>query len=182
MPRLLIDATPVQANAKGVGRYAYHVCLQMAARLPQDWSVHVLVYEQARDLFPQGFRSELVCVRKSSEIVHGTLTLGRYAKRLRADILLKTLESAGRVRIPTATICHDIDALIVAAQGSQRSIFRRSLDAFKHYLRRSALKSSKFVICNSEFTRTAVQDHYSISPARTAVAYCAVDPHFYEIS
>src|SRR2546423_9116 len=108
MPRLLIDATPVQADAKGVGRYAYHVCLQMAARLPQDWGMHVLVHDRARDLFPRDFRGELVCVRQSSEIVHGVFGLNSYVKKLRAGILLKTLESAGQTRIPAVTICHDI--------------------------------------------------------------------------
>lgn len=182
MPRLLIDATPVQADAKGVGRYAYNVCLQMAARIPQDWNMCVLVHNQARHLFPSDFRGELVCVRQSSEIAHGVFALSSNVKKLGADILLKTFESVGQVRIPTATICHDIDSLIVAAQGAHRSVFRRSIDAYKHSLRRSALKASKFVICNSEFTRAAVQDHYGILRTRTAVAYCAVDPRFCEIS
>jgi len=181
MSRLLIDATPVKADAKGVGRYAYHVCLQMAVRLPQDWGIHVLVHDEARGLFPEGFRGELAYVQKSPEIIHGAFALGSYVRKLQADILLKTLESSGRVRIPAVTICHDIDALILAAQGPQ-SVFRRYVDTVKHSLRRSALRSSEFVICNSEFTRAAVQSYYDIPPARTAVAYCAVDPRFYEIS
>ncbi len=182
MPKLLIDATPVRADAKGVGRYAYNVCLQLAERLPQDWEMHALVYGSAHDLFPQGFRGTLVSVRQASEIVHGAFTLTHYANKLQPDILLKTLESAGHVGVPTVTICHDIDALILAAQKSRRLVFRRCIDACKYSLRRRALRKSEFVICNSQFTCTAVQRHYNIPPAGTAVAYCAVDPRFYEIS
>ncbi len=182
MPRLVIDATPVRTDAKGVGRYAYHVCLQMATHLPQNWDMHVLIHNQACNVFPRGFRGELVPVRQSSELVHGAFALTNYVRKLRADILLKTAESSGRVRIPTVTICHDIDALILAAQGRQQSAVRHYIDIFKHSLRRSALRGSEFVICNSEFTRAAVQSHYAIPPGQTAVAYCAVDPRFYEIS
>jgi glycosyltransferase involved in cell wall biosynthesis len=154
----------------------------MAARLPQNWSLHVLVHDEARDMLPRGFRGDLVCVRTSSELVHGAFALTSYVRKLQSDILLKTLESSGHVRIPTVTICHDIDALILAAQGRQPSAVRRYIDIFKHSLRRSALRNSEFVICNSEFTRIAVQSHYAIPPAHTAVAYCAVDTRFYEIS
>src|ERR1051326_4906556 len=104
MPRLLIDATPVKADSKGVGRYAYHVCLQMAVRLPEDWSIYVLVHDNARDLFSRNFRGELIGVKQSSEIVHGAFTLGNYAEKLRPDLLLKTLERSGSVPVPTVTI------------------------------------------------------------------------------
>jgi len=180
MPRLLIDATPVKADAKGVGRYAYHVCLQMAARLPQDWGVSALVHGDARELFPRNFRGELISVRQAAEIVHGVF-LSSCVRKSRADVLLKTLESSGSVSIPTVTVCHDIDALILAAQGPQPSV-RRYIDKFKHLLRRRALQNSEFVVCNSQFTQRAVQGYYGIPPARTAVGYCAVDERFYEIS
>src|ERR1051325_7282530 len=181
MPRLLIDATPVKTEAKGVGRYAYHACLQMAKRLPEDWNLYILVHCDAGGLFPQNFRGELVRVGQTSEIVHGAFTLSNYARKLRTDILLKTLESAGRVRVPTVTICHDIDALILAAQGRQPSS-RWLIDIVKYYLRRRALQSSQFIICNSQFTREAVNRYYDIPQARTAIGYCAVDERFYEMS
>src|ERR1041385_231715 len=181
MPRLLIDATPVKADSKGVGRYAYHVCLQMAVRLPEDWSIYVLVHDNARDLFSRNFRGELIGVKQSSEIVHGAFTLGNYAEKLRADLLLKTLESSGSVPVPTVTICHDIDALILAAQGRPQ-LLRCFIDKLKHFLRRRALQRSEFVVCNSQFTREAVQQYYGISQARTAVGYCAVDERFYQMS
>src|SRR5215813_10091502 len=112
MPRLLIDATPVKAEAKGVGRYAYHVCLQMAERLPKDWNLFILVHDYARSLFPRNFSGELVCIEYTSEIVHGAFRLSNYVRKLRADILFKSVESSGRVRVPTVTICHDVDTLI----------------------------------------------------------------------
>jgi glycosyltransferase involved in cell wall biosynthesis len=183
MPRLLIDATPVNAQAKGVGRYAYHVCLQLAARLPQDWSLHVLIHRGERNLFPTNFRGELIPMRELPEIVSGMFALKSQVRRLHADILLKTHESTGHVAgTPTVTICHDIDALIVEAQGVQRSLARRLIDGSKHSLRHHALKTSEFVICNSEFTRVGVEHYYKIPEVKTTVAYCAVDPRFYETS
>src|SRR5690348_10620942 len=146
MPRLLIDATSVRTDAKGLGRYAYHVCLQMAKLLPDDWSIYVLVHHDARELFPGNVLGELVHVKQASEIIHGAFTLSSYIKKLRADILLKTVESSGQAPIPMVTICHDIDALILAAQGPQPAS-RRLIDKFKHSLRKRALQSSEFVIC-----------------------------------
>jgi len=181
MPRLLIDATPVKADAKGVGRYAYHVCLQVAARLPQDWDVYAIVHNHADNVFPKDFRCQLISVQQKSEILHGAFTLSWYVKKLRADILLKTHESSGRVDVPTVTICHDIDALIRDAQGPQ-SFSRHFIDKFKHSLRKKALQNSEFVVCNSQFTREAVHRYYDVPQARTAVGYCAVDDRFYEIS
>ena len=183
MPRLLIDATPVVAQAKGVGRYAYNLCLQLAVQLPEDWSLQVMAFSEGLAQFPPAFRGELVGVRKTSEIVAAWFELERYVKQVQPDILLKTQESAGHVAgLPTVTICHDIDPLIVAAQGQKRSWLRRSVDAWKYRLRRQALQRSDFVVCNSEFTRKGIQSLYRIPVEKTALAYCAVDPRFYGMS
>jgi glycosyltransferase involved in cell wall biosynthesis len=182
MPRLLIDATPVKPDAKGVGRYAYNACLQLAQRLPQDWTIHVLVHSEACALFPLDFRGKLVPVPHTSEILHGVFALPNYTKKLRSDILLKTMESSGSVRVPTVSICHDIDILILQAQGRYDSVLRRCINTVKRSLRQRALKNSKYVICNSNFTHGAVQRHYKIAQSRAAIAYCGVDPRFYEIS
>jgi glycosyltransferase involved in cell wall biosynthesis len=182
MPRLLIDATPVSVNAKGVGRYAYHLCLQLAERLPEGWSLQILILPASQTLFPSNFRAKLIPIRRTTEIVSGFLLPAR-AKRLDAQLLLKTSEGAGYARgLPTVTVCHDVDRLIAAAQGISRGIVRSTLDSYKTRLRRQALKHSEFVICNSQFTRQAVETHYGISYSRTAVGYCAVDPRFYEFS
>ena len=182
MPRLLIDATASLANPKGVGRYAYHVCLQMAQRLPRDWTIHVLVNRGNESLFPPDFRAEVASIRQRSEIASAFLVIPREVRRLGSEIVLKTYEGAGFVPgVRMVTICHDIDKLIARAQGPTNAV-RSAINAYKRYLRRRALQQSEYVVCNSQFTRAAVQEHYGIPACRTGVAYCAVDPRFYELS
>ena len=180
---LLIDGTPIAPNAKGVGRYAFHLCLQLAERLPADWKLQILLEPSGPSLFPKDFRAEMIVVRKASELSRAWFVIPAQARRLKSELLLKTHESAGFVKdVPTITVCHDIDHLIAAAQGEKRSPARAMLDLCKTRLRRRALAHSEFVICNSQFTRGAVEKHYGIPHERTAVGYCAVDPRFYEVS
>jgi len=183
MIRLLMDGTPIAPDAKGVGRYAFHLCLQLAERLPSDWELQVLVRPASNRLFPNGFRAVLVPVEPASEIVNALYVIPHQARKLGSSLLLKTNESAGYVRgIPTVTVCHDIDQLITIAQAEKRNPVRVALEFCKGHLRRRALQNSDFVICNSEFTRKAVEEYYHIPPDRTALGYCAVDPRFYESS
>src|SRR5450631_2469077 len=169
MPRLLIDAIQVSAEAKGVGRYAYHVCLQLAARLPEDWSLQIIIPREEVGLFPLGFRGQLIPVRKTSEIVSAVFNLRKQVKKLRPQILLKTHEGAGYVAgVPTVIICHDIDELIFEAQGTTRPLSRQLIDGAKQYLRRRALQRSDFIICNSQFTRNGVHHYYRVPNHKTA--------------
>ncbi len=183
MPRLLIDATPVVPQAKGVGRYAYNLCLQLAAQLPQDWTLQMLAWPEGVQLFPHNFRGEFLAVRRHSEIVTAMRDLQKYVARAEPDILLKTEGNAGYIAgLPTVTVCHDIDELILGAQLSRRSVLRRCLDAWKYRLRKKVLQASDFVVCNSEFTRRSLQSFYQVPEKKSAVAYCAIDPRFYRIS
>lgn len=181
--RLLIDGTPVVPNPKGVGRYAYNLCLQLSKRLPEDWSLKILVHRGSISVFPEDLRAQLIPVEPVSELAMAFLVMPKQVSRLRSQLLLKTNECAGHVRrIPTVTVCHDIDEFIVGAQGGRRSLLRSAIDNCKRYYRRQALQRSDFVVCNSEFTREAVRTQYNIHPSKTAVAYCAVDPRFFEIA
>ena len=183
MPRLLIDGTPVVPNPKGVGRYAYNLCLQLAKRLPEDWSLKILVNRGSVSVFPEELQAQLIPVEPVSELATAFLVIPKQVDQLKSQVLLKTVDSAGHVRrVPTVTICHDIDDFIVEAQGGSRSLFRSALDACKRHYRRQALQRSDFVVCNSIFTREAVREQYGIEHSKTAVAYCAVDPRFYKIS
>jgi glycosyltransferase involved in cell wall biosynthesis len=183
MPRLLIDATPVAAHAKGVGRYALNLCLELTRQLPDDWKLHILVNRDGIGLFPLDFRAELIPVRRASELAHAFMVLPAQADRIKPALLLKTAESAGLVSgVPTITVCHDIDVLIQHAQAGQPGTVRKLVDRFKRHYRIAALRGSEYVICNSAFTRQAVQEHYGIPFSRTVVARCAVDTRFHAIA
>ena len=183
MIRLLIDGRPVVRDPKGVGRYAYHICLQLRDRLPEDWSFQILVHPGNDSLFPPGFRAQFVPVPHRTEIANALLEIPHQVRCLKPQIMLKTDETAGAVNgVPTVTVCHDVDELIEKAQGVGRGPLRRALNAYKWRLRRQTLQASDCVVCNSEFIRAAVQKYYGIPPARTALAYCALDPRFYQLS
>jgi len=183
MPRLLIDGTPIVPNPKGVGRYAYNLCLQLHRRLPEDWPLQILVNRCSVSVFPEELRAQLIPIAQVSELAMAFFVLPKQVTRLKSQVLLKTNDSAGHVgRTPTVTVCHDIDDFIVEAQAESRSLFRSALDTCKRHYRRQALQKSDFVVCNSEFTREAVRAQYGIQHSKTAVAYCAVDPRFYKIS
>ena len=183
MIRLLIDGRPVVRDPKGLGRYAYHICLQLRDRLPGDWSFQVLVHPENVPVFPPGFRAQFVPVPHRSEIAGALLEIPRQIRRLKPQIMLKTDETAAIISgLPTVTVCHDVDELIENAQAVARSPLRRAVDAYRRRLRRQTLQGSDCVVCNSEFIRAAVQSHYGIPSHRTAVAYCALDPRFYNLA
>jgi glycosyltransferase involved in cell wall biosynthesis len=181
MPRLLIDATPILPDGKGVIRYAHQICLQLAQRLPAEWTLQLLITAPGAAVFPPDFRGELILVPQGSEIGMGLFMLPGQVRRLKPEIFLKTNETVGHVRgIPTVTICHDVHEFMVRAQGVGRTFLRRAVDFCKQGLRRRALRNSDIVVCNSEFICRAVDELYGIPAERTAVGYCAVDPRFYE--
>lgn len=183
MTRLLIDGTPIVVNPTGVGRYAEQTCLRLPKHLPADWRVQVLVHPDAVTALPPDLQETVVAVAKTSEIAHALTVLPTSIKSVRPDIVLKLNEIAGIVRgVPTVTICHDIDVMIQRAQNLRRSPKRIMIDEVKRRLRRRALWLSSRVVCNSVFVQRAVQVHYGICEPRTAVAYCGIDPRFYEIA
>ena len=183
MVHLLIDGTPVVRNPKGVGRYAYHTCLQLFARLPEDWSIQIMATPQAPGLFAANCRASFSLTPEGSEIKRALWGVPNQLRRLRPQIFLKTDETSARlIGIPTVTVCHDVDVLIHQAQGVYRSALRRRIDGFVQFLRRQTLRASDCVVCNSEYIREAVHTHYGVAREKTAVGYCAVDPGFYEFS
>jgi alpha-1,3-rhamnosyl/mannosyltransferase len=183
MPRLLIDGTPIHPNPKGVGRYAYQVCLRLADLLPNDWQIDVLVDEPSQSAFPNCERLNPVVVRNRSEIYKALVLLPIHARRLGSQVVLKSDESAGRVSgLPTVVVCHDIEELIWAAQNKKPGWLRRMVDNYKRWLRARTLRAADYVLCNSEFIREEIKRHYGIPAEKTRVAYCAVDERFYDRS
>ena len=183
MPRLIVDARPLTNNPKGVGRYAYHLCRQLSDRLPQDWDMDILVCSNELPIFPAGFPGRFVAIPRVSDLLGGYYIVPRMIKLLKADILLKVNESArGNYNVPVVTVCHDIPALITHAQESQgmvRSAYRKMVDHLKAASVGYGLRSSAWVICNSDFIRKSIHSYYGIPTSRTVVGYCGIDPRFY---
>jgi glycosyltransferase involved in cell wall biosynthesis len=180
MPKLLIDATPISENAKGVGRYAYHICCQLEQRLADEWEIFILHDAEYQPEFPDDLKAFFVPVTVSSDLHLGLIAVPAVIKRYDIDCLFRTRDGAGKnYRIPTITVCHDVNELIANAQNIRLGWLRRLLDYIKEYSRVQAMKVSDHVICNSQFTQMAVASHYAISGRKTSVGYCGVDPRFY---
>jgi glycosyltransferase involved in cell wall biosynthesis len=181
MIRLLIDGSPISPLAKGVGRYAHQLCLQLADQLPAHWELQILVNPDGPAMFPPGFRGRFIPVKPASEAAFGLLTLPRCARRLGSQLLLNTYERVGQVKgIPTVTVCHDIGSLILAAKKEQHSPWQRAMYRLKERARGKALRNSDLVICNSEFIQQQVGKYYGVPMGKTALGYCGIDPRFYE--
>jgi glycosyltransferase involved in cell wall biosynthesis len=183
MPRLLIDATMLSREPKGVGRYAYHLCLEVTARLEPDWQVDMIVFDHDVPDFPQDFRAVFHVMPYASDLVRGLFRVPAFIKRLKPDVLLRPNDSCGRdYHVPSITVCHGINSLIDRAGGVQRGLGEQGLFSVKQFFIRRGLRSSKIVICNSAYLKRAVIEHYDIPAERTAIGYCGVDPRFYEMA
>lgn len=183
MPKLVIDARPLTANPKGVGRYAYHLCEQLSRQLPANWDMLLIVCNENLPVFDKDFRGTFITIPVSSDLIASHFTIPKKIKELKADLLLKINETAGwNYGIPFITICHDITDLITkaqVAQGLKRSILSKVIYKIKNISEIKGLKASEFVVCNSVFIKEAVKSYYNIATDKTPVAYCAIDLRFY---
>ena len=183
MPRLLIDGTALSREAKGVGRYAYQLCLQAVRRLPNDWIVDIATFGHDIPSFPPEFRATFHAIPPSSNLVRGLVHTPRLVRQLRPDFLLKPMEGAAYdYGVPMITVCHGIHALIVKAEQVPPSLLRRAIDAVNVYFGQLAMRRSRRVVCNSEFLRQAVHRYYAIPLENIDIGYCGIDPRFYEIA
>ena len=179
---LLIDATSMGEDQKGVGKYAHEVINRLDQILPNDWKILPIVFRGSQLRVDWSKRVFVLEVTAQSGLRLGLHTMSRLVAKHGPDILLRICDSSGKdYGVPTLTVCHDINGLITQAQRSRSSIFRRSIDYFKEYFRILAMASSAMVICNSSFTRQQVVKNYRIPFDRTAIGYCGVDERFYGV-
>ena len=183
MPRLLIDGTALSRQPKGVGRYTYQLCLQVARNLSPAWEIVIAVSTRELPQFPSDFRASFITLPSASNIRKGLLDIPRLVRRARPDVLLRPMESAGYdYGVPMITVCHDIPALIRGAARQPRGLWRRAADWANERLSVHAMGRSVLVVCNSNFIRDAVTTWYGIAPGKSALGYCGVDPRFYDES
>ena len=182
MNTLLIDATVMGVNQKGVGKYAYEVINRLDQILPACWNIVPVVFRGAQIRVSWSKRVALLEIPTQTDLKLGLCVMANLIEQQDADILLRMGDSTGKVyRIPTLTVCHDINTRISEAQQSKVSIPRRFVNYVKEYFRLLALGSSAIVICNSSYTREQVVNEYRIPFDRTALGYCGVSEIFYRV-
>ena len=186
MTRLLIDGRSLTKEPKGVGRYAYHLCLQLNKLLPPEWKMDIVAYEEDLPEFSNDFRGNFFNIPYFSEFTTGKKLFPKLIKKFNSSILLRPNEGIGHgYGIPQVTVCHDINEWIAKAQESQgrkRSWYRKSIDKIKNYYIGRSLQESEFVLCNSNFIGKSASKHYSFDYKKTVLAYCGIDNRFYEYS
>ena len=183
MPRLLVDGTALGPASKGVGRYAYNLCVQAALRLPADWDIVVARFPQPLPRFPEHFKASFITLPRASDLFKGLYLMPQLVRRVRPHVLLRPMEGAGYdYGVPMITVCHDITTLIRQAARQPFNLWRGIVDRVNEHFQIRAMKASAMVVCNSNFIRDAVERTYGISHERTALGYCGVDPRFYEMA
>lgn len=174
-PIVLVDGTSLSRKMKGVGRYAWQICDALDRRLPDHVRLRIVCFVGSRPVFRDGFRAEWIEIPYQSELVLGVRTMARLAREEGVVALIRPADKIGiRYPVPTLTVCHDLNPLIWAVQGS-RPLARRLIDAGWERLRGVAMRASSLVVCNSEFVQKAVIKHFSLRPERTCIGHCGVD-------
>ncbi len=178
-PHLLIDGTPLSDKAKGVGRYTYHICLELDQRLSAEWGMTIVSFDRALPVFPPGFRGNFLRIPYKSDLELGLLYFPRLIRQEKPTAFIRPKESIGlNYGVPTVTVCHDLNEIIWQYQPA-RSLLRRLLDKGFQALRVHALRHSDLVICNSQFVQNEVVKQYRIPSQKTQIGYCGVDERFY---
>ena len=178
--RILVDGSSIDPQQKGVGNYAYHLVAQLAERTGH--SIHVLVHSEAAACQLSGLGVTTHVRSPCAEVVKGLWQVPAEIRRLDINLLVSANECIAFFhRVPRIAVCHDIDELIVRAQQPTR-LYRRALNRLWSSLRVVGLRRCRAVICNSRFVQQQVVAAYQVDQARTALAYCGVDPVFSDVA
>lgn len=180
MCTLLVDATSLDVNPKGVGKYAYEIITRLDQLLPQSWCITLVVFQGAVPALDRSERLTSIAVDHQSDLRLGLQTIPSLIRKSRADLMLRLCDCAGKAySVRTLSICHDINELIRQAQGVKPGIVRRIINHIKENFRIRALQASAMVVCNSEFTRQQCISRYGIGEEKTVVGYCGVQEAYY---
>lgn len=183
MTILLVDATSLSINPKGVGKYAFEVISRLDRLLPSSWEIKLIVFRELMPPLNWSVRLTKIEIDHQSDLKLGLSTVPRLLQHSGADAFLRLCDCVGRhYPVPTLTVCHDINEMITGAQGARLSFGRRMINAVKEYFRISAIRASDAVICNSEFTRRECIARYAVSGERSAVGYCGISGDYYKVN
>lgn len=183
MPTLLVDATTLTVNPKGVGKYACEVVIRLDRLLPPSWQIELIVFHGQMPDINGSSRLMPIEVNRQSDLKLGLYTVPRLIRKQQPDILLRLCDCAGiSYPVPTITVCHDINELITGAQRAQLSLARRIINGVKEQFRISAIRASDVVVCNSEFTQRECISRYGLHKEKSRVGYCGVSDAYYEVN
>jgi len=183
MRTLLVDATSLSKNPKGVGKYAYEVLVRLDHLLPQSWRIILVISREPMPELNCTQRLTKIVVAPKSSLRLGLKTIPALIRHTRADLLLRLCDDVGRrYSVPTLTVCHDINELIARVQKGEYHFFRGMINGVKEFFRVWALRASTMVVCNSEFTRQQCVSRYGVEKKKTTIGYCGVANDFYRVN
>jgi len=183
MPTLLVDATTLTANPKGVGKYAYEVITRLDRLLPASWTITLIIFRGAVPELNRTHRLSMIDIDWQSDLKLGLQTVPKLIRQSQPDLLLRLCDCVGcNYSVPVLTVCHDINELITRAQSVDLSMPRRLIYGLKEYFRIRALRASSVVVCNSEFTRQQAVSRYGITDQSSLIGYCGISDNFYVTS
>lgn len=180
--RALIDATAITHCMKGVGRYAWQLCEALLANIPLEGKLFIVVFQDSSIDFPESPNLEVVQIPNASEFKLGMHVFPALLNKYKVNVFIRPADKIGKdYGIPTLTVCHDVNPWIWQ-QCPPRPLKRRMIDATWEYLRGRAMRHSQLVVCNSQFVRDGVVEHFSINRESTAIGYCGVDSRIPELA
>jgi glycosyltransferase involved in cell wall biosynthesis len=172
---VLVDGTSLSLNMKGVGRYTWQLVEGLVRALPVNASIDIIVFNKD---FPAQSNNSLVQyhpIQYCSEFKLGLSVIPKMKRQLKPACIIRPADKIGKdYKIPTLTVCHDINPMIWAQQ-PPRSNHRRVIDCAWEFLRGNALRASELVVCNSNFVQEAAIAHFRLRREQTAIGYCGVD-------
>lgn len=183
MRTLLVDATSLTVNPKGVGKYAYEVITRLTTLLPDAWKIVLIVFREELPELKWSDRLSRIEIAPQPDLKLGLWSVPTLIRETGADVMLRLCDNVGNgYPIPMLTVCHDLNELIGKAQGVKESYgIKRIVRGVKEHFRIKALRLSGMVVCNSYFTRRECISQYGLDSEKTAVAYCGIGEHFYKV-
>lgn len=95
MKKVLIDATSVRLDAKGVGLYTLQLCMRMPLMLGGGWQAIAYTGVEGASVLQAQFEGQVLVVPQCNDLYRGLVATPRLIERMQPDVLLRPSEGTG---------------------------------------------------------------------------------------
>lgn len=172
---LLIDANTLSTRLKGCGRYTLHVLKYLSEHLGEDWRIVVIVFDVPLPSEVDLLKVEWIRIPRCRESVLGLWVLPRVIRQVQPDIFLRTADMVGhRYKVPTITVCHDIDRFILEA-GNPIPFSKRWIHILRNWGKRLGIRHSDRLLCVSNYICDHLPSEFGVDPYICRTNYLGLD-------
>lgn len=184
MKNILVDCTPINLEIKGVGRYAFNIVSQLIEKnQSSNYKIYAIsFYSELSTHFEKG-SIETIIIPKTNSYTFEFIKVPRLIRKYNIDLYIKSSDTVGLYySVPVITVVHDIDDLLIEAQGGNHGIYQKLYYNIRQFFRIYSIRNSYRIICNSEFVKRNVIEKYKVPENKIIIGYCGIDKRFYENS